>query len=58
MHLFSDVPANASDPVLLSIDDPVVRQTLIATRRDAPGPPTYRFDVILQGERETAFFDL
>jgi len=50
--------ANDSDPVLLSIDDPAVRQTLIATRRDRPGPPTYRFDVILQGERETAFFDL
>jgi protocatechuate 3,4-dioxygenase, alpha subunit len=55
---FSDEAANDSDPVLLSIDDPAVRQTLIATRGDGPGPPTYRLDVILQGERETAFFDL
>ena len=55
---FAGEIANDADPVLLSIDDPAVRQTLIATRRDEPGPPTYRFDVILQGERETAFFDL
>jgi protocatechuate 3,4-dioxygenase alpha subunit len=55
---FADEAANAGDPVLSSIDDPAVRQTLIATRREAPGPPTYRFDVILQGERETAFFEL
>ena len=55
---FADEPANDSDPVLLSIDDPAARHTLIATRRDGPSPPTYRFDVILQGEGETAFFDL
>ena len=55
---FADEPANAGDPVLLSIDDPAVRQTLIATRRDGRRPTDYRFDVILQGERETAFFDL
>lgn len=55
---FADEPANAGDPVLSSIGDPAVRQTLIAIPNDAPGPPTYRFDVILQGERETAFFDL
>ena len=56
---FADEPANAGDPVLLSIDDPEVRQTLIASpRRAGAGPPTYRFDVILQGERETVFFDL
>ena len=55
---FAGETANDGDPVLLSIDDPAVRKTLIATRRDGAGPPTYRFDVILQGERETAFFDL
>ena len=55
---FAGDPLNETDPVLLSIDDPGGRETLIATRRDAPGPPTYRFDLILQGERETAFFDL
>jgi protocatechuate 3,4-dioxygenase, alpha subunit len=55
---FAGESANDSDPVLLSIDDPTLRRTLIAARQDGPGPPTYRFDVILQGDRETAFFDL
>jgi protocatechuate 3,4-dioxygenase, alpha subunit len=54
---FADEPANDGDPVLLSIDDPAVRRTLIATRCDGSGP-TYRFDVVLQGEHETAFFEL
>ena len=55
---FAGETANDSDPVLLSIDDPTVRETLIATRREDFEPPTYRFDIVLQGERETAFFDL
>jgi protocatechuate 3,4-dioxygenase, alpha subunit len=56
---FVDEAANSGDPVLQSIDDPVVRQTLIAARYDGPGSSTaYRFDIVLQGERETAFFDL
>jgi protocatechuate 3,4-dioxygenase, alpha subunit len=55
---FAGETANDSDPVLLSIDDPTVRETLIATRREDSEPPTYRFDIVLQGERETAFFDL
>jgi len=55
---------NARDPVLTSIADPAVRATLIASREPASeqaapgGPPVFRFDVILQGERETAFFDV
>jgi protocatechuate 3,4-dioxygenase alpha subunit len=51
---------NARDPVLTSIADPAVRATLLAARE--PGsdnePATFRFDIVLQGERETAFFDL
>ena len=53
--------ANAEDPVLTSID-PARRATLIA--RIAQGDPTepdpldYRFDIHLQGEHETVFFDL
>ncbi len=54
---FAGETANESDPVLLSIDDPAVRQTLIATRRDGAAPPTYRFDIVLQGNNETAFFE-
>jgi protocatechuate 3,4-dioxygenase, alpha subunit len=55
---FAGEPANDSDPALLSIDDPAVRQTLLATRREGSFPATYRFDVVLQGERETAFFEI
>jgi protocatechuate 3,4-dioxygenase alpha subunit len=50
--------ANDGDPVLLSIDDPAVRRTLIAARRPGPGPPRYRFDIVLQGIGETAFFEV
>src|SRR5712692_1570326 len=56
---FPDEPANAEDAVLNGIDDLARRQTLIAVREaDADaGPPTYRFDIHLQGERETVFFE-
>jgi len=56
---FADESANAADPLLASIEDETVRRTLIA-RRD-PGAadlPVYRFDIVMQGENETAFLDL
>ncbi len=49
---FPDEEANAVDPVLALVDDPSARSTLIA-RRDGP---VLRFDIHLQGERETVFF--
>ena len=55
---FADQPANASDPVLSSIADPAVRATLVARRTGTADPPTYHFDIVLQGEGETAFFDI
>jgi protocatechuate 3,4-dioxygenase alpha subunit len=45
--------ANAADPVLASLPEPA-RATLLAT----PTGGGYRFDVHLQGEHETAFFDV
>ena len=45
--------ANAADPVLSSIEDPELRETLIA--HDEGG--TLRFDIHLQGENQTAFFE-
>src|ERR1700730_12938609 len=54
---FADEPRNDADPVLQSIDDAAVRQTLLA-RPGAGTPRIYRFDIVLQGERETAFFDV
>ncbi|MFI9009070.1 protocatechuate 3,4-dioxygenase subunit alpha [Actinosynnema sp. NPDC053489] len=56
---FSDEEeANTEDPVLASIDPPR-RATLIAAREPSGGAtPGYRFDIHLQGEHETVFFDL
>jgi protocatechuate 3,4-dioxygenase alpha subunit len=45
--------ANAVDPVLSSIEDPGLRDTLIA--RDERG--VLRFDIHLQGDDQTAFFE-
>jgi protocatechuate 3,4-dioxygenase, alpha subunit len=50
---FPDQPANATDPVLAAVD-PGRRDTLIARREDGG----MRFDIRLQGEHETVFFDL
>lgn len=48
---------NVDDPVLRSID-PKRRDTLIAVRDASTDPVTYRFDIHLQGDRETVFFEL
>jgi protocatechuate 3,4-dioxygenase alpha subunit len=54
---FSDESANQTDPVLTSIEEPARRQTLIARREESEDLPCYRFDICLQGERETVFFN-
>ena len=51
---FPDEPANANDPVLNSVP-PERRHTLIAAHR---GGGVYRFDIHMQGESETVFFDV
>ena len=51
-----ETTANAADPVLRSVD-PDRRDTLIARLADG-GPGDFRFDIHLQGERETVFFDV
>lgn len=55
LYFSDEAEANAADPVLQLIGAPDLVATLIA-RRD-PGPPLYRFDIHLQGDRETVFFD-
>jgi protocatechuate 3,4-dioxygenase alpha subunit len=53
---FSDEAApNAKDPVLQLVGAPDLVATLIAQRD--PSRPLYRFDIHLQGDRETVFFD-
>ena len=53
---FSDEEGNVHDPVLSSVV-PDRRQTLIAARQESDNIPTYCFDIHLQGDEETVFFD-
>ncbi|MEZ4710627.1 MAG: protocatechuate 3,4-dioxygenase subunit alpha [Caldilineaceae bacterium] len=53
---FGDEAANATDPVLNGVAA-ARRSTLIAQRDDFGDLPCYRFDIRLQGEGETVFFD-
>jgi len=59
---FSDeAAANAKDPVINLIEWEARRKTLIAERTDRRsdgGAVVYRFDIRLQGENETVFFDV
>ena len=43
------------DPVLGMIDDPVRRATLVARETE---PAVWHLDIVLQGERETVFFEI
>jgi protocatechuate 3,4-dioxygenase alpha subunit len=59
---FSDeAAANAKDPVINLIEWEARRKTLVAERTDRrsdDGAAVYRFDIRLQGENETVFFDI
>jgi len=54
---FEGEVANQNDPVLMSIEDEARRNTLIARRETAEDKVIYHFDIHIQGENETAFFD-
>jgi protocatechuate 3,4-dioxygenase alpha subunit len=58
MYFSDEAQANAADPVLTLIEQPARRETLIARREERPGEVVYVFDIHLQGERETVFFDV
>jgi protocatechuate 3,4-dioxygenase alpha subunit len=51
---FEDEQANDDDPILACVPEPR-RTTLIARRA---GPACYHWDLVLQGEGETVFFDV
>jgi len=54
---FSDEAANAADPILALV--PVDRRgTLIAHKESRGALSIYRFDIRVQGENETIFFDI
>ena len=57
LYFSDEASANARDPVLQSV--PAERRdTLIARRSDNGGATVYRFDIRMQGENETVFFDV
>lgn len=58
MYFGDEENANEADPVLNLIEQAERRKTLIATRDDSGAVPVYRFDIVLQGENETVFFDI
>ena len=54
IYFADEAGANANDPVLSQVPDAGIGSTLIAE----PTDDGYRFDIHLQGERETVFFEL
>lgn len=55
LYFDDEADANAADPVLQQIDPRARRDTLLAI---ADGEGDYRFDIYLQGPRETVFLDI
>jgi protocatechuate 3,4-dioxygenase alpha subunit len=58
IYFEDETDANARDPVLRLIEPPRRRETLLARREMRGREVVYRFDIRLQGERETVFFDV
>lgn len=57
LYFDDEAEANGKCPILNLIEQPARRQTLIATRCEVDGQRAYRFDIRIQGEGETVFFD-
>lgn len=58
LYFSDEEAANAADPVLNLIEQPVRRSTLIAKRSERAGKVVYSFAINLQGPEETVFFDV
>jgi protocatechuate 3,4-dioxygenase, alpha subunit len=54
VYFADEAAANGADPVLRAIGDDAARATLMA----APGGRGYQFDIRMQGEAATVFFDV
>jgi protocatechuate 3,4-dioxygenase, alpha subunit len=57
IYFADEAEANASDPVLNSVPEER-RATLLAEPTETPAGLVYCFDIHMQGERETVFFDV
>lgn len=58
LYFGDEAAANAECPVLARIEHKPRLATLIAPRSHENGLPTYTFDIHLQGDNETVFFDM
>ena len=58
LYFSDEEAANAADPVLNLIEQPVRRSTLIAKHSEQGGKTVYSFTISLQGPDETVFFDV
>ncbi|MCR9276075.1 MULTISPECIES: protocatechuate 3,4-dioxygenase subunit alpha [Mameliella] len=58
IYFEDEAEANAEDPVMNIIELERRRATLLAKRSEKDGKVVYRFDIQLQGQDETVFFDV
>lgn len=58
MYFSDEAEANAKDPVIKGIEWASRHKTLVAQRSEKDGAVVYRFDIRIQGEDETVFFDV
>jgi protocatechuate 3,4-dioxygenase alpha subunit len=57
IYFEDEAQANGKDAVLASV--PAARRATLVAKRDVTGGgPVYRFDIYMQGDQETVFFDL
>jgi protocatechuate 3,4-dioxygenase alpha subunit len=58
MYFPEEEGANERDPALRTVEPAARARTLIAKREVRGGQTVYRFDIYLQGDEETVFFDI
>ena len=58
IYFADEEKANESDPILRGIELKKRRDTLIAQPSQKDGKTVYSFDIVLQGDNETVFFDV
>lgn len=58
MYFSDEEELNGRDRVLRAIESGVRRSTLMGTRASKDGKVVYSFDIVLQGDKETVFFDI
>ncbi len=58
MYFDDEAALNEQDPVLRMIEPSVRRDTLLGRREERDGAVVYVFNIRLQGDRETVFFDV